>query len=77
MISDLKHSGNPPKPIPWFSVIVLFVVLSVVVWMQHRDREHMRDNQALVETVTALQEVIDNTQCGAGFEMSMPVNVGS
>jgi hypothetical protein len=75
MIYDLKNIGIPPKPkrVPWFSFATLVITLVAWGWMGHRDRELVADNQALVETVISLQEVIDGTGCGAGLEMIMPI----
>jgi hypothetical protein len=77
MINDLKHLGNPPKPVPWNSVVKLVIILAVLVWMGERDREQSKDNQALAEVVYAQAQIIDTMQCGAGLEMSMPIEVRS
>jgi hypothetical protein len=72
-MTELKHLGTRPDPVPWGSVIKLIVILSVLVWMGERDREQSRDNQALAEVVYTQAQIIETMQCGSGIEMSMPI----
>lgn len=79
MIYDLKNIGIPPKPkrSEWASLAKLAIILAVLVWMENRDDEHMKDNQALAETVAYQQAVIDGTGCGASLDMIIPIGLES
>jgi hypothetical protein len=77
MISDLKHLSNRKERMPWSSFVAFLVIGVVLVVMGERDRAHMKDNQALAETVYAQAQFIETMQCGSGFEMGMPIEAGS
>lgn len=78
MIYDLNKIGIPPKPpVPWASVLKLFLVLAVLCWMGERDLEHARENTALADVVMTQQAVIEGLECGAGLDMIMPIHLES
>lgn len=69
--SDLKHLGNRRR-IPWASIIKGIVIVSVLIWMGERDRQHVIDKNALKDVVHSQAHIIGTMPCGE-LEMSLPI----
>lgn len=73
-MNDLKHLGSRRRPIPWASIIKVIVIVTVMIWMGERDRQHVIEKNALADVVSTQAYIIDTMQCGgAEFQMSSPL----